>query len=84
MSGAWSGLSMVLLYMSAQPEEFAPLSRFPHLINISSSHSVWPGHVPGGGDAETNGIVVPSRASQFDGQGSHEDKLLEAIYLKTS
>lgn len=23
---------------------------------------------------------VPSRASQSDGQGSHEDKLLEAIY----
>ena len=35
-----------------------------------------------GGDAEINVIVMPSRASQSDGQGSPEDKLLEAIYRK--
>lgn len=35
-----------------------------------------------GGDAEINVTVMPSRASQSDGQGSHEDKILEDIYLK--
>lgn len=80
---ASSSFREVLLYMSAQPEGFAPLPRFPHLTDIPSSPSIWPGSVPRGGNAEINGIVVPSRASQSDGRGSHEDKLLEAIYLKT-
>lgn len=30
-----------------------------------------------------NVTVMPSGASQSDGQGGHEDKFLEAIYLKT-
>lgn len=57
-----------------------PTPQVPALDGISSSPGVWPGSVPGGGDAEINGIAVPSRAAHSDGQDSREDKLLEAIY----
>lgn len=71
------------LHICQQSEGFTPLPRSPHLTDTSSSPSVRPGSVPREGDAEISGIVMSQRASQSDGRGSHEDKLLETINLKT-